>query len=280
MENDVPITGRGDVIGEAIDLDQPMGEDQTQGDINPFAKRQRKKTSWVWNHLEFVTHPIGTTKSGPTTQYKRHLESCSMHRAHGQQLLGSIENWKYDHGKVRELFAHMVAVHELPFMFAEYEVFNMLMKVVAPQFERISRVTLKNDCIASHDIEKKRTKGLLKQASKIHKKIEYMVLTCHFVIDFDLFINFVDIPPPHSRVAVHDALYKCLVEWEIENKLASIIVDNATYNDVVVRTFKDSLACQAILPYGGKLFHVRCCVHILNILVHGGLEEIKGVIHR
>uniref|UniRef100_A0A803MY25 Transposase n=1 Tax=Chenopodium quinoa TaxID=63459 RepID=A0A803MY25_CHEQI len=93
-------------------------------------------------------------------------------------------------------------------------------------------------------------------------------------------INFVDIPPPHSGVVVNDALYKCLVEWEIESKLASITVDNASYNDVVVRTLKDSISCQAILPYGGKLYHVRCCTHILNILVHDGLEEIKDVLYK
>ncbi|XP_056698024.1 zinc finger BED domain-containing protein RICESLEEPER 1-like [Spinacia oleracea] len=144
--------------------------------------------------------------------------------------------------------------------------------------------------MTSYDIEKKRTRGLLKQANRVcittdiwrsdPQKILYMTITCHFDIDYQLYqrvIKFVDIPPPHSGVAVHDALYKCLVEWGIESKVASITVVNTTYNDVVVRTLKDGISCQAILPCGGKLFYVHCCAHILNILVHDGLEKIKGV---
>uniref|UniRef100_A0A803N8R0 BED-type domain-containing protein n=1 Tax=Chenopodium quinoa TaxID=63459 RepID=A0A803N8R0_CHEQI len=280
MENDPLFTGIERVVEDVID--EQVREDEIE-ELNPFAKRQRKKTSWVWRHLEFVTYSTGIikvkckncstlfkyTEGGPTTQYRRHLMSCSMGKSNGKQQLGfqistpqsennkGLENWKYDHAKIRELMAHMIIVHELPFMFAEYEVFNMLMKASAPEYEKVSRVTAKNICMTSYDIEKKRTKGLLKQANRVcittdiwrsdSQKIEYMAIT---------------------------------FEWEIESKLACITVDNATYNDVVVRTLKDSISCQAILPYGGKLFHVRCCANILNILVHDGLEEIKDVIYK
>uniref|UniRef100_A0A803MZ21 PpiC domain-containing protein n=1 Tax=Chenopodium quinoa TaxID=63459 RepID=A0A803MZ21_CHEQI len=165
-----------------------------------------------------------------------------MRNLNGQQQLGfqistpqsennqGLENWKYDHAKIRELMAHMIIVHELPFMFTEYEVFNMLMRAFAPEYEKVSRVTAKNNCMTSYDIKKKRTKGLLKQENRV------------FILTYE--------------------------------------VNNATYNDVVVRALKDSISCQAILPYGGKLFHVHCCAHILNILVHDGLEEIEDVIYK
>lgn len=186
----------------------------------------------------------------------------------------------------------MIMVHELPFAFAEYDLFNHLMKASYPEYKSISRFTLKNECITSYEIEKKRTLNIIKNANRVgittdiwrskHQKIEYMVVTCHFISDFQLHkrvINFVDVHHPHTGVVVYDALYKCLEEWGIENKLATITVDNASYNDVIVRMLKENLSIQSNLPYcGGRLFHVRCCAHILNILVQYGLDEIDDVI--
>lgn len=56
-------------------------------------------------------------------------------------------------------------------------------------------------------------------------------------------------------------------------------MDNASYNDVAVKRLKESLSYLGKLPYDGKFFHVRCCAHILNILVQDGLSEIESVIH-
>ena len=56
-------------------------------------------------------------------------------------------------------------------------------------------------------------------------------------------------------------------------------VDNATTNDVVATKLMDILNHQKKLLVGGKLFHVRCCTHILNLLVQDGLSKIKDIIH-
>ena len=80
-------------------------------------------------------------------------------------------------------------------------------------------------------------------------------------------LNFVDVPPPHSGLAVYDALYKCLQEWGIEGKVSIITVDNATYNDLAVKILQDSLSFHKSFPLKGQLFYIRCCVHILNFLV-------------
>lgn len=299
--------------------------DEVEQDADGYGRRKRKKTSTVWNDFKVVPGSIGAgvehvkcmhchavlkkPKSGATTTFERHLKSCPKRHVKlgGQQLIsltkvtptsessmGSVgmKTWQYDQSMVREILSHMIMVHELPFAFAEYDVFNHLMKATYPEYKSISRFTLKNDCITSYEIEKKRTLNIIKNANRVgittdiwrskHQKIEYMVVTCHFISDFQLHkrvINFVDVPHPHTGVAVYDALYKCLEEWGIENNLATITVDNASYNDVVVRMLKENLSMQSNLPYcGGKLFHVRCCAHILNILVQYGLDEINDVI--
>ncbi|XP_075482555.1 zinc finger BED domain-containing protein RICESLEEPER 2-like [Primulina tabacum] len=109
-----------------------------------------------------------------------------------------------------------------------------------------------------------------------------MVVTCHYVdSSWNLQkrnLNICDIPPPHTGIVVCDVLNKCLVEWGIENKVWTITVDNATYNDVAIRMLKENLSYKNNLPLGGKLFHVRCCAHILNLLVQDGLSEIQNII--
>nr|XP_027075831.1 zinc finger BED domain-containing protein RICESLEEPER 2-like [Coffea arabica] len=62
-----------------------------------------------------------------------------------------------------------------------------------------------------------------------------MVVTGHF-IDSDWVLqkrvlNFCNVPPPHTGVIIADALSKCFIDWGIENKVSSITVDNASYND-------------------------------------------------
>ncbi|KAL7617332.1 hypothetical protein Lser_V15G02289 [Lactuca serriola] len=73
-------------------------------------------------------------------------------------------------------------------------------------------------------------------------------------------------------------IYKCLKHWEIEDKIFTISVDNDAYNDRALRRLKEIFSRVRKLTCGGRLFHVRCCAHILNILVKDGLAMIDYVI--
>ena len=86
------------------------------------------------------------------------------------------------------------------------------------------------------------------------------------------------VPPPRTALDIADGIYKCLKEWEIERKIFSISVDNAAYNDKVVQTLKTNFSRVKKLPCDGRLFHVRCCAHILILLVKEGLSHISHVI--
>ncbi|OMO51751.1 hypothetical protein COLO4_37526 [Corchorus olitorius] len=145
-----------------------------------------------------------------------------------------------------------------------------------------------------YEVEKKKLKALLKNVSKIclttdlwrssNQKIEYMVLTAHFIdSNWRLqkrIISFVHIPPPRRGVEIVDCIYKCLQEWGIENKVFTISIDNATSNDVAIRNLKDTFSRTRKLLCGRKLFHVRCCAHILNLMVQDGLSEIADCIDK
>lgn len=183
--------------------------------------RKRKKTSKVWDDFVVVTLRDGKKKaeckhcksrlaitgSGPTSSYKRHLNSCIPHKQSlkNQQILNfqpsgcDVDSMppligpdtKYDENKMREAIANWILSTEQPFATVEDVMFVKMMKTATPLFEKVSRVTITSDCFKVYEHEKKRLKALTKAASKIslttdcwkssHQKIEYMVITAHFV---------------------------------------------------------------------------------------------------
>ena len=109
-----------------------------------------------------------------------------------------------------------------------------------------------------------------------------MVVTCHFVDSTwycqNRILNFCNVLPPHSGVVIANALRDCFSDWEIEDKIQIIIANNASANDFTIKIIKDDFQLKNAMLVGGRLFHVRCCAHITNLLVQFGLAKIKDII--
>uniref|UniRef100_A0A5B7AIU7 BED-type domain-containing protein n=1 Tax=Davidia involucrata TaxID=16924 RepID=A0A5B7AIU7_DAVIN len=285
---------------------------------NAYQRKGRKRTSTVWNEFKEVVTKEGIKKmkciycvqlfvippTGATTQFHRHLTRCTQRQlAKKKQKMLSVEkneddsvttvsNFKYDYAKVRELASHMILYHEYPFLQMEHVLFNKFMRANTPNWKKITRTTAKNDCRATYEIEKKKLKTLLKSVNRVNittdmwksgnQKIGYMVVTGHFIdSEWRLqkrVLNFFNVPPPHSGVIIADALQKCFIEWGIEDKVSTITVDNAKYNDTAVRILKDNFSLKKKLAFAGKIFHARCCAHIINLMVQDGIKEIGDIV--
>nr|GMD07935.1 zinc finger BED domain-containing protein RICESLEEPER 2-like [Ipomoea batatas] len=248
-------------------------------------------------------------KTGTTTSYKRHQDKCAMRKKTVQVVdnqtklnflpsdgvsssIPPLHHGRVDMEVVRESIANWIMMHEHPFTLVEEAGFNVLMKRVMPEWKRISRSTIKSDCLKVYEIEKKKLKNNLESVSKVslttdcwkskNQKIEYMVVTGHWIDSSwksqKRVLSFINILPPRGGLQISDAIFKCMKEWGIEMKVFTITVDNATSNDSAIRYMKDTLQRSRSLVCGGRLFHVRCCAHILNLCVQDGLEEIRHVI--
>ncbi|XP_061350429.1 zinc finger BED domain-containing protein RICESLEEPER 1-like, partial [Gastrolobium bilobum] len=275
--------GSNDVENEPV----PQGEESE----DPSLVKKRRKTSAVWNDFHEVDIPNVGRKAvcnyckqkfatggvrGSTSHLRRHSQNCLTKKLDQSgkkqttltfQPIGSTLNpflaprGMYTNEKMREIIATAIMSHEYPFSIVEDDVWMWAFKFVNADFEKVSRITVRRDCIALYEAEKKSLKALLGSVNKIsittdmwkssHQIAEYMVITCHFIDS----------------------------EWKLQKRVLSFVkVPLQAYNDVCIRNLKSTLARNTDLVLGGQLFHVRCCAHILNLLVQHGLSQIKGII--
>ncbi|XP_024984077.1 zinc finger BED domain-containing protein RICESLEEPER 2-like [Cynara cardunculus var. scolymus] len=62
-------------------------------------------------------------------------------------------------------------------------------------------------------------------------------------------------------------------------KLSTLTVDNCTTNDAIINILLDKLPMSSLMM-GGRLFHMQCCAHILNLIVQDGLAVLGDGIER
>ncbi|KAG2667014.1 hypothetical protein I3760_15G092600 [Carya illinoinensis] len=267
-----------------VSTEGPSTEVQTVA----YKRKKRKRTSDVWKDFVEVDSNgfkqpqckwcktiFKASRSSSTTTLCRHLLTCLpyMGSKKKQKVLQveskeadgafTVSNFTYDRNRVRELASHMILYHEYPFSLMEHVVFNRFMSANTPYWKKMSRAAAKKECMRTYENEKTKLRALLKHVNKVHitidmwtscQKLSYMVVTCHFIgSDWHLqrrVLNFCNVPPPHIGLLIANALEKCFQSWEIENKISSITVDNASSNDVAIRILKVDFRLKKTLSYG------------------------------
>ncbi|KAL6580660.1 hypothetical protein OROMI_008684 [Orobanche minor] len=219
-----------------------------------------------------LTFPAGGTQSAPGHSY--------------------LHSGKFDMAAMKESCAEWVCMHEHPFTIVEEDGFNIMMRRGMPEWTRITQVAIRNDCFAVYEREREKLKVLFRKVQKISlttdlwksksQKLEYMVLTGHWIDSTwklqKRVLNFVHLPPPRTGLIIADEILKCLRGWGLENKVYTLSVDNASNNDTCVKNLKITFSKTRSLLLDGELFWVRCCAHILNLLVQDGLGKIPHIL--
>ncbi|XP_058776849.1 zinc finger BED domain-containing protein RICESLEEPER 2-like [Vicia villosa] len=239
-----------------------------------------------------------------TSNGKKHLDACIQRRimlkgnnekefAQSRLNIGdntpSLATWTYNHARVREIAAHMILGHEFPFSVMEGVIFNEFLKEIYPWCKNITRQQVMFDCETFYEAERikmKRSMALINRVSLTtdlqwsgEQRIGYMTVTGHFIDSkwqlHKRVLSFKNVPSPYSGEVLCRVLIKVMDDWGIRDKVASISVDNTSANDKCIARLKRDYSGRRNLPLDGKLFHVRCCAHILNLLVQDGLNMIK-----
>ncbi|KAL5726719.1 hypothetical protein ACHQM5_009733 [Ranunculus cassubicifolius] len=242
---------------------------------------------------------IQSTSRQGTGNMKKHIKRCqgTTYRDVGQMIVSqssssfSLRSSKFDPLVFRELIDLAIVRHDLPFQFVEYEGIREAFRYAAyanQDLKLVSRNTAKADIVKIHAREKAK---LIKFLHDIPGRIcltsdlwtslandGYISLTAHYVdSDWKLqkrVLCFSYMPAPHSGIAICEKIYSLITEWGIEKKIFSITLDNATSNLTFVNLLRSQLNLQNALLCGGEYFHIRCCCHIINLVVQFGLEVI------
>lgn len=94
-----------------------------------------------------------------------------------------------------------------------------------------------------------------------------------------MFLNrFVYVPAPHNKEELADNQMVGLTKWNIETKISTITVDNCSANDGMISLLKEKLFGDLLCE--GEILYMRCCAHILNLVVKDGLSAIGDALSR
>ena len=149
----------------------------------------------------------------------------------------------------------MISLHGLPLSIVDYEGFRRFVSSLNPVFRMISRRTISVDCLKDFEEKKTILQGVLKcnksRASLTmdmwtsNQTIGYMCITCHFMDDdwklHKRIVKFVFMKTPHTGVAMFNEVLKFIQEWNIEDKLFAITLDNASNNNAMVKLLRSNL---------------------------------------
>ncbi|KAH1221104.1 Zinc finger BED domain-containing protein RICESLEEPER 2 [Glycine max] len=201
----------------------------------------------------------------------------------GKQELGA---GTYDAERAREKLAKAIIMHEYPLSIVDHLGFRRYSTALQPVF--ILETQLK-EIMKIYENERATNLKLLGSLdgrvvitsdmwTSTSQKKGYMAITTHYVDGCwnlqSQILRFIYVPAPHTSDRLCNVLIDCLMDWNIDTKLSTITLDNCTTNDVIIDKIKDKLHLGCLLR-DGSLLHMRCCAHILNLIVKDGLEVVK-----
>ncbi|RVW67735.1 putative AC transposase [Vitis vinifera] len=158
----------------------------------------------------------------------------------------------------------------------------------------VSLNTIKGDIMKIYEVEKdKMISYLEKLQSRVaittdmwtsNQKKGYMAITVHYIDESWLLhhhiVRFVYVPPPHTKEGLSDVLMDFLLDWNMDRKVSTITVDNCSSNDEMINILVEKLSLSDSLLLNGKIFHMRCAAHVLNLIVKEGLDVIEVEIEK
>jgi hypothetical protein len=117
--------------------------------------------------------------------------------------------------------------------------------------------------------------------------MNYMVVTGHFIDHswkyHKRILAFRQVSD-HKAITITKEIEQCLVEWGMKRLLA-ITLDNASANEKAMSEYKKRNGSNADVICRHDFVHIRCCAHVLNLIVkegttiaHDSIERVRNMV--
>lgn len=188
--------------------------------------------------------------------------------------------------------AKMIILHEYRLHMVEDSAFINFVQNLRPQFKMLTFSDIESECLAIYNKEKQNLVQILGTIfGRISLSLDpwtssqtlrYMCVTGQFIDnDWKLhrrILNFM-LVSSHIGNALTDSVGSCLSNWNMENKLFSITLDNGSSNDGISSNLRGHLSNKNALVLNGQLF-VASYAHILNVIVQDGLGAVHEIMYK
>nr|GEW81203.1 zinc finger BED domain-containing protein RICESLEEPER 2-like [Tanacetum cinerariifolium] len=193
--------------------------------------------------------------------------------------------FRYDPDYLREQFAGLVIQRALPFNHFDHEQTTRVFKnTMQPRYTHVSRSTLKRDAMRLWLAAKQEIINIFSNLNTCVNLTtdvwsaphgvpdSYMCVTSHWIEPgtwkmMKRVISFEEFPSPHTGHTLFKMLIKVLTNFNLEDKVMSITLDNTSNNTSAI----DKLKLEYDPPMGGRFYHSHCVAHIINLVVQAGL---------
>nr|KAJ0215359.1 hypothetical protein LSAT_V11C300147760 [Lactuca sativa] len=213
-----------------------------------------------WAKCKYCKKQLTGRSNDGTTHLKDHYRICLRKntrdiRQHilvqGQKTIDGkayMSKYSFDAEVSRDELAKMIIIHDYLLSIVEHYDFRKYTENLQPLFKVPCRNTVKGD------IMKRMIVGLLSR------------LICGLQVTKKKRL--------HGN---HSTLYRWQPEVTKSNYESTLTLDNCSANDAIVEKLLGTLTSLSLI-LKGRIFHMRCCAHIINLIVQDGFSVIANAI--
>ncbi|KAL8147028.1 hypothetical protein AgCh_004660 [Apium graveolens] len=244
-------------------------------EVDGSEKPSKRPKSKVWDHFTKYNDANGKLRSlckhckknfvgesnQGTSHLANHLKRCTakIYNDAGQKSIfaamkksegpAKVDTFKFDQHKSRKDLTTMIIKHNYPFCMVDHEFFEYFCNGLNPEFNLISRNTVKSDIIKLHEEMKVKIYEVMDglDCRVTHttdiwtsdaQNFAYACLTTHYIDDeWELqkkILNYRIIGWPHDGESLFRFISQLIMDWNLDKKLFAMVVDNASSNDSMV----------------------------------------------